>query len=173
MRRLALLPLLMFAFACNNSTPVQPDADLMLAATQAGRMVYDVEYLGDDPGSDWGNSRITPSNVLFITDFDFGYFVVGDLVGYQNLVGGSCKINLKNGKGTCNALAYYDFDSPYDGTFECRMHGSIENYPEHLQYAKIFSCKGTGDFEGKNMHGTVNNEANPGVGDFVGTLEIW
>ena len=153
MRRLALLPLLMFAFACNDSTLVQPENDLTIAAAQAPRTVYAFDLI-DDPPHDYGESLTTPSGILHMWDYDFVYEAVGDFVGVQHVYG-RATINTNTGKGNASGTQLFELTEPGVGTWECRWHSQIDGAAQHGWF---YSCKGTGYFEGMKMKGESVSE---------------
>jgi len=172
MKRLALLPLLMFAFACSDSTLLQPEEDLTIAAAaRAARTVltwqeaFDQSYAGDN--------FTTQSGVLHLWGIDNGFFVTGDLEGYSHVYG-RCEIDLNSGKGGCSLTISYAIteylSQSVDGGFECVGHSKIKGFPAALVQNGYFNCKGTGDFAGLNMKATGTNENLP---NYVMTGEIW
>ncbi len=164
MRRLALVPLVMLAFACNDSTLVQPDA-LMLAAPQAGRTVYEFDLIDVGP-NDWGTLRETPSGILHLWGYHFIYEAEGELEGFQHVYGRG-RIDTNTGKGNASGTQLFELTKPGVGTFECRWHSQIDGDAQHGWF---YSCKGTGEFEGMKMKGESVTE--DGL-IFASTAEIW
>ncbi len=158
MRKLALLPVLVFAVACSDSTVVRPDV-LSISAARAPRMVLTWQETLDL--GDWGEQRLTPGGVLQLRNFDFGYLVAGDLSGYSHVYG-RAMIDTKTGRGNGSGPAHYDLTVPGVGTLECRWHSKIYNYPVIVQYGEA-SCEGTGYYEGWKLTVTTNNANNPGL----------
>jgi hypothetical protein len=173
MRRLIFLPLLVFAVACNDSTLVQPENDLTIAAdARAARTVVTWQEVFDQSYA--GESFTTPSGVLHMWGIENGFNLTGDLEGYS-LVYGRCQINLNSGEGGCGSITIsYAIDeylsAPVDGGFECAGHTEIEGFPAALVQRGYFDCKGTGYFEGLHMKAQGTNENLPA---YQMTGEIW
>ena len=174
MRGLALLPLIMLMFACGDSTLVQPEDDLTIAAAaRAGRTVLTWQEAFDQSW-DAGESFATPSGVLHMWGIDNGFFVTGDLEGYSHVYG-RCQINLNSGKGACTLTASYAIteylSQSVDGGFECVGTSKLEDFPVFTQYGRQ-ECKGTGDFEGLRVKAETYNPI-PGGTTYATTAEIW
>jgi hypothetical protein len=168
MRKLALGPLLVLALACSDSSVLQPDDDFSISAAAAPRMVLTWQETLDL--GDWGEQSLTPGGVLQLRNFDFGYSVAGDLVGYNHVMG-RAMIDTKTGQGNGSGPAHLDLTSPGVGTLECTWHSKIYDYPVILQYGEG-SCEGTGYYEGWKMKFTGSNENNPGLAIYDYTAEV-
>ena len=185
MKKLNVLPFLLFALACGDSTLVEPPAetelDLVVTADRAVRTEYTFQAnrdwsCGEAEGCLPATVRYTPSGVGFFNDFRALFVVTGGLVG-DLWVMADIKINLNNGKGTASGTAFFDLTEPGVGTFECQVHADYEGYNaassfRYVEHARYSSCEGTGDFEGKKMKAWLNNEANPGLAIVDGVAEI-
>jgi hypothetical protein len=167
-----VLPIVAVALACSDSTILQPDPRLGADVVSTG-IAVSFRLLEDPANDDWGTQWVTPGGILQVRGADFGYLVVGDLVGQQRTRGDELVLNLNNGKGTAAGTMLFVLTAPGAGTFECRFHGSIENFPLHIQRGVFYDCKGSGYYADLRMKGSYNNESNPGVGDFDATAEIW
>ncbi len=185
MRKLLLLSFLALVSACADGTPIappmEPEMDLMMAAANAGRTQYVVQFMADfecDQCSPW-DEHFTPSMSYHSGNGTNGFFVTGELEGYALISGGTnaANVNFRNGKGTGSGTLHVDLTLPAEGAFDCHWHASWEGYmpPDfmYVEYGKWFNCKGSGAFEGKQMVLWNDNSANPGWPYNEGVAEIW
>lgn len=166
MRKLLPLPLLFLVAACADSTVLQPAQavpDGLMAMSQSVTPAHggweftaDANYVGSP--TDGGVLRFTPGGILHWTDIANAYQLTGDLEGTWTSFG-KAHINLKTGKGPTPGWFLFDLTKPGTGTFECQSSGMVQDYPsDHFTLGgKIYSCDGTGYFEGKKLKATWFN----------------
>jgi len=163
----------MLVFSCGDSTLVQPEDDLTIAAAaRASRTVLNWQESFDHQ-EDAGDSFVTESGVLHMWGIHNVFEVAGDVNGYAHVYG-RCTINLSNGKGTCSIKAVYDIAGSGltgSGTFECAGDSKLEDFPVFVQHG-YGNCKGTGDYAGLHMKYHTYNPI-PGGTTYDTTAEIW
>lgn len=165
MRKLLPLPLLFLVVACGDSAILQPTqavpeglgvtSEPATPAQGGWEFTADATYLGSPSDA---TIRFTPGGVLHWTDIANMYQLTGDLEGTWTSFGGT-HIVLKTGKGPAPGWFLFDLTKPGTGTFECQSSGMLRDYPsDHFTLVgKIYSCDGTGDFEGKKLKATWSN----------------
>jgi hypothetical protein len=180
MKRFVLLPLLALAVACSDDGILQPDAaappDMLAAdwlpntpANDGWHFTAVSTYTGPiDPGV----LRITPGGVMLIDGVWNGFDVTGDIVG-RNYWYGKVRLNLGQVKGPAiGQWVVFDLTEPAVGRFECRMNGLSINYPgpEFTLAGDLYSCHGSGAFEGMHMKGRYSNRIGTDIYDTVGVI---
>lgn len=169
MRGQYLLPVLLVGAACADHDILQPvDApfsDVAAAAVanpaQGG---WEIQFTTAFSGViNLGDTRLASHNLLG-KDALNAFAVTGDLTGTW-YYGGQFHVNLKTGKGVgISHVNRLDITSPGTGSFVCQSHNWISDYLTAIvQYVNVYSCEGSGDYEGKKMKATGSNEANPGL----------
>jgi hypothetical protein len=187
MRILAVLPVLVLAAACVDTTPVGPpddagltvDASVLPAAGTSYSFHASVDPLcGPAEGCSGGTSWATPSGVLHGKDVTLRLVLTGPLAG-EAWVSFDYGINLGNGKGVGHGVTVlFNLTDPGSGSFECTAgHGGFDGYMPPLfafvEHTTYLGCHGSGDFDGMGMMFRMTNEANPGIGEYEGTAQVW
>jgi len=147
----------MFAFACGDSTLVQPEEDLTIAASahdqgRDARMEYTFQFSFD---------QAFPGGVN-------GYFVTGELVGYAYFTG-QATLDENTGFSEGNGLMMLVLTEPGIGAFNCSWRATWEDFWA-VNFGEWFACTGTGDFEGKKMRSENDNVENAPVLDAVAVI---
>jgi hypothetical protein len=162
MRRLALLPLLAFVFACGDSTLLQPEEDQTIAASahdrgRDARMEYTFQFSFDQ--------ALYPEDAIIN-----GFFVTGDLEGYAYLTGQAAITDPSNGFAEGDGLMMVVLTEPGIGAFNCSWRATWEDFFAGLNLGEWYACTGTGDFEGKKLWSENNNARDPAVSDAVAVI---
>jgi hypothetical protein len=189
MRALALVALLVFAVACQDTTSLEPstgDAETIVAAEKAINPRWEVEFtLSYSRTVDPGEAVLNAGGILHTKELvnEFNLTGVmrrgaeeGEVLGLQYFIGQSV-INTNKGKGNSRArpARFVISESPLGaGTWECK--GTFKIEPSSgggfYQSGQIAGCHGTEAFEGMRMklYGT-NKTATPFLFSMWG--EIW
>jgi hypothetical protein len=171
MRRLVLLPLLIFAFACSDSLPVQPEDDTQATATLGqghSDMAYEfaLYWVGSfppfGPEPEWDGDL---ESVYSVAGFEicgrdrppstpcegeihgFGYFAGESL----NDWGDTRPPEPFTGSAFASGSVLVVLHAPEVGAFTCKFESPSENGYKDPLPGRWYGCRGSGGFQGVSM----------------------
>jgi hypothetical protein len=170
MKRLAILITPFLFLACTDDGIVQPATapdDLMAAASTPSNPAqggWEFAVVATNTQTLSFGKNFFAAHNWHIFELADEFQLTGDMEGwlYQT---GDWHVNLKAERGTAIEFEnLFVITSPGTGTFECQGSSTLVDYPgPWVRSGKLYSCEGTGDYEGMKMKARFTNEANPGV----------